>query len=83
MPDVDLVLAGDVFYDEAVGASVLRFLDRCLAAGIEVLVGDPYRAPLPRSRLRQIAEYAVPDMGDSPSAAGRISAVFALLPADG
>ena len=79
-PDVDIVLAGDVFYDAGVGARVLPFLERCLAAGLEVLVGDPYRAPLPRARLEPIAEYAVPDMGDSPKAAGRMSAVFRLLP---
>jgi predicted nicotinamide N-methyase len=79
-PEVDVILAGDVFYDEAVGARMLPFLDRCLAAGIEVLVGDPHRTPLPRARLQSIAEYGVPDMGDSPSAEQGTSAVFRLLP---
>ena len=74
-PPVDLVLAGDVFYAPEVGARMLPFLDRCLAAGIEVLVGDPGRVPLPRTRLRQLAEYPVGDMGE----AARPGYVFRLL----
>ena len=54
-PTVDLVLAGDTFYDRNVAARVLPFLDRCLAAGIEVLIGDPNRADLPPERLTQLA----------------------------
>ena len=63
-PASDIVLAGDVFYDKDVAARMLVFLDRCLAAGIAVLVGDPGRAHLPRGRLRAVAEYAVTDVGD-------------------
>lgn len=62
-PDVDLVAAGDVFYAEDLARRVLPFLDRCLAAGLTVLIGDPFRAPLPRQRLRLLAAYAVLDMG--------------------
>lgn len=62
-PEVDLILAGDVFYDPAVAARILPFLERCAAAGIEVLVGDPGRSPLPRDRLEAIAEYPTPDFG--------------------
>ncbi|TIV81807.1 MAG: methyltransferase, partial [Mesorhizobium sp.] len=58
-PGVDLVLAGDVFYAHEVARRVIPFLDRCLAAGIEVLVGDPRRADLPLSRLKLLAEYKV------------------------
>ena len=56
-PAVDLVLAGDVYYDPGLALRVTAFLDRCAAAGIEVLIGDPGRAYLPRDRLRIIAEY--------------------------
>ena len=70
-PVVDLILAGDVFYDAAVGEKMLPFLDRCRAAGIAVLIGDPGRIPLPRHRLRQIAEYAVGDVGE-PARAGYV-----------
>ena len=77
-PDVDVVLAGDVLYDPGVCARMLPFLDRCLASGIDVLIGDPGRRDLPLARVRRIADYPVGDMGD----AGRVGSVFSLLPAE-
>lgn len=74
---VDMVLAGDLFYDAEVAARATAFLDRCLEAGIEVRIGDPGRTHLPRERLRLIAEYDVPDMG-GPSSATTRSGVFTL-----
>jgi predicted nicotinamide N-methyase len=79
-PPVDLVAAGDLFYERDLARRVTAFLDRCLAAGIDVLVGDPGRAYLPRARLRLLAEYAVPDVGEVEDAAMKPSAVFALEP---
>ncbi|MEI9905194.1 MAG: 50S ribosomal protein L11 methyltransferase [Asticcacaulis sp.] len=64
-PEVDIVLAGDVFYAEDVAARSLAFLDMCLVAGIEVLVGDPGRAFLPLHRLEVVATYEVPDFGSA------------------
>jgi predicted nicotinamide N-methyase len=61
--DVEIVLAGDVFYAPELAERVAPFLDRCVAAGQTVLVGDPWRAPLPRERLSQLAAYAVRDFG--------------------
>lgn len=63
LPGVDLVLAGDVFYDADIAARTLPILEGAAASGKTVLVGDPFRRNLPLDRLRQIAEYAVPDMG--------------------
>jgi predicted nicotinamide N-methyase len=77
-PTVDIVLAGDVFYGREVALRVTPFLDRCLAAGIEVLVGDPRRNDLPLSRLRLLAEYQVPDFGDAKGAATKPSGVFSF-----
>lgn len=76
-PDVDLVLVGDLFYEEMLAGRVIDFLDRCRASGIEALIGDPGRAPLPRERLRLVAEYAVADFGDVAGRAG-VSGVFSL-----
>nr|WP_244743488.1 50S ribosomal protein L11 methyltransferase [Mesorhizobium sp. L-8-10] len=78
-PPVDLVAVGDLFYDKALARRVTAFLDRCLAAGIGVLVGDPGRVHLPRSRLRLLADYAVPDVGQA--GAGGSGAVFSFGPA--
>ncbi|MBA1139694.1 class I SAM-dependent methyltransferase [Mesorhizobium neociceri] len=77
-PAVDLVLAGDVFYGREVALRVIPFLDRCLAAGIDVLVGDPRRNDLPLSRLRLLAEYQVPDFGDAKGAETKPSGVFSF-----
>ncbi|AZO13024.1 MULTISPECIES: 50S ribosomal protein L11 methyltransferase [unclassified Mesorhizobium] len=77
-PAIDLVLAGDIFYAKQVGQRMMPFLDRCLAAGIDVLVGDPGRAWLPRSRLRLLAEYQVADVGGNGGREARPSGVFAL-----
>lgn len=77
-PVVDLIVAGDVFYGRDVAERVMPFLDRCLAAGINVLVGDPGRVWLPRSRLRLLAEYIVPDFGEARHAATKPSGVFSL-----
>ncbi|WP_404405529.1 class I SAM-dependent methyltransferase [Pelagibacterium halotolerans] len=76
LPEVDVVLMGDVFYDADVARRMLPFADRCAAAGIKVLIGDPMRVDLPASALRSIAEYKVPDFGDGQGAEARIGAVF-------
>jgi len=75
-PATDIVCVGDLFYEAALAESVTVFLDRCLERGIDVLIGDPWRAHLPHSRLRLLAEYAVPDFGTA--AGSRPSGVFAL-----
>lgn len=58
--DADLVLAGDVFYSQAMANRVLRFLLRAARSGARVLVGDPDRAFLPRTRFTALATYEVP-----------------------
>lgn len=62
-PDADLLLVGDVFYAPEVAARVTLFLDRCVASGLQVLVGDPWRAPLPVERLTLLARDAVAETG--------------------
>ncbi|MFI7078131.1 class I SAM-dependent methyltransferase [Micromonospora sp. NPDC049903] len=58
--DAEVVLAGDVFYSEAMANRVLRFLLRAARSGATVLVGDPGRAFLPRDRFDEVAAYDVP-----------------------
>ena len=76
-PAIDIVCVGDLFYEAALAKHVTSFLDRCLTQGIAVLIGDPWRAHLPTSRLRLLAEYAVPDFGEG-IASSRPSGVFAF-----
>nr|WP_245201592.1 50S ribosomal protein L11 methyltransferase [Sphingomonas trueperi] len=62
-PEAELLLVGDVFYAPEVAVRVTAFLDRCVAAGITVLVGDPWRSPLPIERLTLLARYDVAETG--------------------
>jgi predicted nicotinamide N-methyase len=79
-PAVDFVLVGDLFYDRELARRVTAFLEGCRDAGIDILIGDPRRTYLPQERLRLVAEYSVPDVGDVEGAAARPAGVFAFTP---
>ncbi len=78
---IDLVLVGDLFYDAVVAERVTAFLDRCATSAIDILIGDPGRAFLPRARLQFLVAYPVSDVGSAKSAATGSGAVFAFKPA--
>jgi predicted nicotinamide N-methyase len=59
-PRYDVILVGDLFYERDTAARALAFLDRNVAAGSRVLIGDPGRTYLPKERLTRLAEYSVP-----------------------
>src|SRR5664279_3505077 len=50
-PDVDVILAGDCWYDARLAGRVLPWLHEARARGIDVLVGDPGRRYLPMDQL--------------------------------
>lgn len=62
--DVDVVLAGDVFYEQPMARHVERFCDEASAAGVDVLVGDPGREYLPRRRVTALGRYDVTGTAD-------------------
>lgn len=76
--DIELIAAGDVFYNADVAARMRPFLERCQAAGIEVLIGDPNRRDLPLERLELVASYPVGDVGDAREKAERVGSVYRL-----
>ncbi|MDB5630180.1 MAG: hypothetical protein JWQ51_2520 [Tardiphaga sp.] len=57
---VDIVLAGDIFYERDTAALALTFLTRRRARGTLILIGDPGRSFLPKDSLRELAIYQVP-----------------------
>lgn len=59
-PKVDLICAGDVFYDKPMADAVLAWLLAARRNGTRVLVGDPGRNHFPKSGLTFLAEYTVP-----------------------
>ena len=77
-PSADLILAGDLFYEEELAKQVTAFLGRCLEAGIDILIGDPWRAFLPRERLQLLAEYPGTDFGHDNRGDPKWNAVFSF-----
>ena len=60
LPDVDVLLAGDVCYERPFAEAALAWFRDLTRAGIKVLVGDPGRAYLPAQGLDKVATYRVP-----------------------
>ncbi|MBB4436970.1 MULTISPECIES: class I SAM-dependent methyltransferase [Rhizobium] len=79
LPEIDLLVVGDLFYDPALALRVMAFLRRCQASGIEVLIGDPERAYLPQDELSRIAIHAVVDFGGGSSGGAVPAGVFSLF----
>ena len=77
-PEVDVVLVGDLFYEAELAQRVTAFLDRCLGSDIEVLVGDPWRNFLPKTRLQLLAQYPGPDFGNDSRGDQDQNAVFSF-----
>ena len=59
VPDVDVILAGDVCYEVGLAERAVTWLERARATGVDVLLGDPGRRYLPTDDLVQLAEYEV------------------------
>lgn len=58
-PEVDVILAGDTWYEGRLAERVLPWLRAARASGIDVLVGDPGRRYLPVEELVELAAYDV------------------------
>jgi len=58
-PDVDVILAGDCWYEALLAERVLPWLQRASARGVDVIVGDPGRRYLPAGELVELARYNV------------------------
>ncbi|MGE0745464.1 MAG: methyltransferase [Rhodospirillales bacterium] len=56
----DVVIAGDVCYEQPMAARVAAWLTALAEAGVVVLMGDPGRNYLPASGLQALAAYDVP-----------------------
>ncbi|MCA1299761.1 class I SAM-dependent methyltransferase [Stappia indica] len=78
-PQADVLFCGDVFYEKPMADQVLAWLDRVLAAGSEVYIGDPGRTYLPTDRLRAVATYEVPVNRSLEDLSIKRSSVYRLL----
>jgi predicted nicotinamide N-methyase len=77
-PKVDVILAGDCWYDAALADRVLPWLQAAQRRGIDVLVGDPGRRYLPADALVELARYEVrttTELEDLDRSGGRVYAL--------
>jgi predicted nicotinamide N-methyase len=77
VPDVDVVLAGDVLYERVMAGRVLEWVGSF--SGV-VLLGDPGRDYLPHGRFRELATYEVPTTRALEGATIKRTRVFDLGP---
>jgi predicted nicotinamide N-methyase len=78
-PRVDVVLAGDVWYELTASARFARWLRSLAERGTRVLTGDPGRHYVP-SNARELAAYDVPTSVELESARSRRTRVLEILP---
>lgn len=76
-PDVDVVLAGDVWYERGTAERVTAWLARSRA---RVLLGDPGRAYLPQTGWVELASYDVPTTRDLEGVDSKRVKVFSPAP---
>jgi predicted nicotinamide N-methyase len=76
-PDVDVVLAGDVWYERETAERVAAWLQRSSA---RVLLGDPGRAYLPQAGWVELASYDVPTTRDLEGVESKRVRVFSPAP---
>ena len=79
-PDVDVILAGDCWYEARLAARVLPWLRRARDRGVDVLVGDPGRRYLPAAGLVELARYDVRTTTELEDLALKQARVYAVLP---
>jgi predicted nicotinamide N-methyase len=80
-PDVDLILAGDCWYDANLAERILPWLQRARDRGIDVLTGDPGRRYLPADELVELASYEVRTTTELEDLGRKDGRVYALRPA--
>jgi predicted nicotinamide N-methyase len=77
LPDVDVLLAGDVWYEREPSAIFRRWFRKLAAEGVKVVTADPGRLYVPR-RVRELARYEVPTLLDIESVESRTTRVLAF-----
>lgn len=60
LPEADVLLAGDICYEQPLAGRVERWFRSLVAVGTPVIMGDPGRTYRPSGGMRRLAHYAVP-----------------------
>jgi len=70
LKNIDIIIAGDVCYQQAMAATLMRWLWLNFEKGVRIFLADPGRAYVPKEGLQECARYIVPtsrDLEDSDS----------------
>jgi predicted nicotinamide N-methyase len=78
LPGVDVILAGDIFYQKQMAERFLAWLAAAKAQGTQVYVGDPGRAYAPKDGILPLAEYDITTNLDLEGVSMRRARVWAL-----
>jgi len=81
-PDVDVIVAGDCWYEGRLAERILPWLRRARAHGIDILVGDPGRRYLPADDLVELAAYDVRTTTELEDLELKDARVYSLRPAE-
>ena len=77
--DWPVVTAGDICYEQPMAKRAMEWLRRLTGRGSRVLLGDPGRAYLPTSGLRELARYQVPTSRELEDRESREGIVWEVL----
>jgi predicted nicotinamide N-methyase len=80
LSDIDVLVAGDICYEEPLASQVLSWLKALGNQGVEVYVGDPGRASFKRDGLECVANYSVDYTNAWDDEDVRRTKVFRVLP---
>jgi predicted nicotinamide N-methyase len=76
-PPCDVILAGDILYEETMSSHLLEWLRQAASEGTRVLIGDPGRTYLPPG-LEVLASYRVRTSLELENSAVKDSSVFTI-----
>jgi predicted nicotinamide N-methyase len=78
VPDVDIILAGDICYEKPMTDAMLTYFRRAAPHKIEVYIGDPHRTYFPKTGLTRLADYDILTNADIEEAAVKPASVWKL-----
>jgi len=77
-PDIDVVLAGDVFYEREPALLFIAWFRQLRQQDIQVYVGDPGRHYVPKDELEALKTYTVPTTRELEDVDSRATTVFRM-----
>ncbi|MBV8061544.1 MAG: methyltransferase [Alphaproteobacteria bacterium] len=75
----DVIIAGDVCYEQPMATHMIHWLRLCCEKGITVLLGDPGRIYVPQDGLKRLQDYKVPALREIEDSDVRAAAVYQLF----